>query len=468
MPSNLLEQFARPRNRIQIAIDKYQHFLSIIATFLFFSNIPDYLYAAPLLPIVPLVWIVALAIFSIPFLGKAANIPKPLLAWMIFYILISMLSLMTVSGDEISFTDFRAKVLSVLFIVVMYALYQQKSVAHARYTMLVVVAMSVMNNFIELFSPRFFSESNVGRPAGFYIDPNQTGCAIMLGMLLGITVVPKANRWIVLVVSGVGIMATFSRGAIIGWLLCTLIMIFGKILSDQRRKILVPAVILVIFLVSINPLQMMADYFKGDTSGASWDIVNRLEEFQNPSAKEDSAMARQAVATGAMLMFSQHPFWGNGLASTRKWMVADVSTHNMYLYFMADNGILGILFLPGAIFAVVYRNKGEERTILICFAVFITIWGLFSHEVLAERYTLSSFAFLAAMNTNQRWYLKHELRRKQLPARLSRSQLLLPPARQEEQLALPPGKDRRSAQLLLPPALDQKFIPQDRDFRSGN
>ncbi len=468
MNSNLLEQFAKPRNRIQVAIDKYQHFVSIIATFLFFSNIPDYLYAAPIIPIVPLVWIGALAVFSIPFLKKAANIPKPLLAWMVFYLLISLLSLMTVSGDEISFTDFRAKALSVLFIVLMYALFQQKSVAHIKFTILVVVAMSVVNNMLELFSPRLFSESNVGRPAGFYIDPNQTGCALMLGMLLGINVVPKANRWIVLLVAGVGIMATFSRGAIIGWLICSIILIFGKVLSDQRRKILVPAVLLVIFLVSINPLQTLAEYFKGDTSGASWDIVNRLEEFQNPSAKEDSAMARQGVAAGAMMLFSQHPFWGNGLASTRKWMVADVSTHNMYLYFMADNGILGILFLPGAILAVVYKNKGEERTIIICFALFVGLWGFFSHEVLAERYTLSSFALLAAMNTNQRWYLKHENQRNLVPSRLSRSQLLLPPTRRSPQLALPQARDRRTAQLMLPPALDQKFISPDQDFRSGN
>jgi 4-amino-4-deoxy-L-arabinose transferase-like glycosyltransferase len=378
-----------------------------------------------------------------------------------------MLSLMTVSGDELSFTDFRAKALSVLFIVLMYILYQQKSVLQIRYTMIFVVVISVINNLLELLSPRMFSELNVGRPAGFYIDPNQSGCAIMLGMLLGIPAVRKQYRWILILVAGIGIMTTFSRGAILGWLLCTIIMIFGRMLSDQRRKILLPAILLIIFLVSINPLRLLSDYFKGDPSGANWDIVNRLEEFQNPTetAKEDSAASRQAVAAGAMVLFSNHPFWGNGLASTRKWMVADISTHNMYLYYMADNGILGILFLPGIIFAVVYRNKGEEGTILICFAVFITLWGLFSHEVLAERYTLGSFAFLAAINTNERWHLKYANSREQLSQRQSRAQRLLPPARSQRasQLLLPPGRTKQEAQRLLPPARSQKFIPPDRD-----
>ncbi|MCY7368815.1 MAG: O-antigen ligase family protein [Chamaesiphon sp.] len=464
MSATLLEQFVPYRTRIQIALDKYQYLLSIVATFLFYSNLPDYLYAAPIIPIPPLVWIGLITVLSFPFLKKAANIPKPLLAWMVFYLLISLLSLLTVSGDEISFTDFRAKVLSVLFIVLMYVLFQQKSLIHVKYTILAVVVMSVINNMLELFSPRLFSELNVGRPAGFYIDPNQAGCALVLGMLLGITAIKKPYRWIVIVVAGVGIMATFSRGAIIGWLFCTIIMISGRVLSDQRRKIIVPAILLVLFLASINPLRLLSDYFKGDPSGANWDIMYRLEEFQNPSGigKEDSAVSRQGVVAGAMVLFSQRPFWGNGLASTRKWMVADISTHNMYLYYMADNGILGILFLPGAVFAVVYRNKGEQSTILVCFAVFVSLWGLFSHEVLAERYTLSSFAILAAMNTNQQWSAKFAQNRDRLGLRQSRAQRLLPPSRQRSQLALPPVPDKETAQLALPPARNQKFI-EDRD-----
>jgi 4-amino-4-deoxy-L-arabinose transferase-like glycosyltransferase len=287
----------------------------------------------------------------------------------------------------------------------------------------------------------------------------------MLGMLMGVTAIKKPYRWIFVVGTGIGIMATFSRGAILGWVVCSLLLITGRVLSDQRRKILLPMVILIFFLVSINPLRILSDYFKGDTSGANWDIVNRLEEFQNPTetAKEDSAASRQAVAAGALVMFSNHPFWGSGLASTRKWMVADISTHNMYLYYMADHGILGILFLPGAIFAVVYRNQGEKGIILVCFAVFLSLWGLFSHEVLAERYTLATFAFLAAMNTNQSWNRKYQNRSLRLKPGLSRAQLLLPPAPKTAQQLLPPARSKKTVQLLLPPARNQNFIPKDPD-----
>jgi O-Antigen ligase len=429
MSIKLFEQFAEPRSKIKIATDRYQYILSIIATFVFFSDLPDYLFVAPILPIVPLTWIVILAVLSIPFIKKVASIPKPLLIWMIFYVVISVLSLMTVSADEISFVDFRAKVLSVLFIALMYAIFQQKSIIHVKFTILAVLLMNVFNNLFELLNPKIFTQVNVGRPGGFYVDPNKAGCALMLAMLLSIGIVKKPYRWILVLVTGIGILATFSRGAILGWLICTVLLIAGRVLSDQRRKIIVPAIILLFFLISINPLKTLTDYFKGDPSGANWDIVNRLEEFQNPSLSEDSAMDRQAVAAGGWIMFGNHPFWGNGLASTRKWMVSDVSTHNMYLYYMADHGILGILFLPGAVFAVVYRNQGEQKIILLCFAVFISLWGLFSHEVLAERFTLSSFALLAAMNTNQKWYLKYTNRNFQMAPSISAAPLFLPPAR---------------------------------------
>ncbi len=434
MPSKLIEQFGQPINRVQAFKDRYQYYVSIIATFLFFSDLPDYLFAAPILPsVIPLVWLVAFAISTLPFIHKVKTMPKPLLLWMGLYLLIATLSLMTVSADEISFTDYRAKVLAVLFIACMYATYQQKSLTHVKYTIVFVLLMTVGNTLFELLNPKFFTELNLGRPAGFYIDPNKTGCATMLGMLFGISAIKKQYRWILVIIAAIGIMATFSRGAILGWLICVSLLIAGKVLSEKRWKIVVPAIILIVMLVSLNPLRALTDYFKGGPdAAANWDIVNRLEEFQNPSSKEDSAMERQAVAAGGWLYFSNHPFWGNGLASTRKWSIADVSTHNMYLYFMADHGIIGVIFLPGAVLGVVYGNRGEDKTIILCFAIFISLWGFFSHEVLAERYILTIFALMAAMNTNQKWYLKYQNRNLLLAPSIPMQQLRLPPARNEK------------------------------------
>jgi hypothetical protein len=438
--SNLSARFGSLRSRSQVFADRYQYYVSIIATFLFFSYLPDYLDQVQRGPI-PLVWIGAIALLSLPFIKRVQSVPRPIWLWLGFYLGISMLSLLTVSSDDISFADFRAKVLSCLFILLMYANFQQKSITHIKYVLIVVVLLSVVNNFIDLHHPRIFTDLNVGRPAGFYIDPNQAGCAIMLGTIFGITAIPKQYRWILMAISGIGITITFSRGAIIGWVICLFIMTVGKVLSDRPARIIAPAIVLLLLLVSIDPLQSLTDYFKStNENGSNYGIINRLEEFQNPSLKEDSAADRQVLAASGWMMFSEHPFWGNGLASTRKWGVAEVSTHNMYLYFMADHGILGLIFLPGAVIAFVRNNQGESRPLIISFAVFISVWGFFSHEVLAERYTLSSFALLAAMNTNQKWYLKYT----------NGNMMLAPPLLEAKQLKLPQPRP-------------QKFWPRNPD-----
>lgn len=436
--SNLLTLYEVRANQKNIFLDRYQYLLSIAATFLFFSELPNYLWAAPLIPLNPLFWIILLFILSIPFLKNIKNTPKLLLLWMAIYLGISTLSLLTVSSDDISFTDYRSKVLACLFILVMCALYQQKSLTHIKYTIIIVVFLSIGNNLFELFHPRFFSELNVGRPAGFYIDPNQAGCEILLGMIVGMETIAKRYRWLFMTIVAVGVFATFSRGAIIGWVICAIIFIFGKVFSNRRLKATILMVLAIAFIAALNPLQNLADYFRGDPD--NWDIVNRLEDFQNPTEKEDSATERKLVAAGGWMMFGNHPFWGNGLASTRKWDIAEVSTHNVYLYNMADNGIIGLIFLPGAILGLTIGNQGEKKVYIISFAIFIGIWGCFSQEVLAERATLTIFSIFAAMNVNQKWYLKYTNKN-------SRFQI-------EPPLVAP--------DLKLPPLKTRKVLPRDR------
>jgi hypothetical protein len=122
----------------------------------------------------------------------------------------------------------------------------------------------------------------------------------------------------------------------------------------------------------------------------------------------------------------------------------------MYLYYMADHGIVGLIFLPGAIFAVVYGNKGEKKVILTCYAVFMIVWGIFSHNVLETRYILATFALLTAMRSTQPNYFSY-------PPRPQDFQLALPPAR--AQLILPPARQQRA----LPPANYQKTFPPTHD-----
>jgi O-Antigen ligase len=442
--SDTLFQFAAKKSGVQKFLDGYQYILSIVVTFLFFSDLPDYLHTTAMLPLNPLAWIGIFAVLALPFVKKIATIPKPLIIWMVLYVILSLLSLATISSDEASMKEIRMRLLSLVFLCLMYAVYEQKSLKHVKYAILAVVLMSVGNDFFELLNPKVFTELNVGRPGGFYVNPNKAGCALVLGLIFTIDIVKKQHRWFYLLFVGAGIACTFSRGALLGWTLCAIFMTIARVLSDKRRTVLVSMFALVLLLALSNPLKNAADFFGGG-DGASWDVVDRLEQFQNPSLEDDSAKERKAVAGYAWLMFGNHPFWGNGLASTHKWTVSDVSTHNMYLLHMADHGILGFIILPGAILAVVWRNRGEPGFKILCFVVFMSLWGIFSHDIMEEKYILSMFALLAAMNTNERWYYKYSNDDFQVAQAPENARLILPPARNQQLLGSSP-------QRLLPPS----------------
>lgn len=453
-----LFQFAPEKNKTQVFLEKYQYFLSIAATFLFFSDLPDYLFSAEIIPILPIIWIWVFAFLALPFFTKLKTIPKPLVIAMILYALISMLSLATVSGDEASMKEFKLRITSIVFVCLMYMLYEQKSLKHIKYVIMAVVFMTIANNFIELAIPKIFTELNTGRPAGFYINPNKSGCSLVLGLIFTIDIVKKQHRWFYMFFILAGILATFSRGSILGWLLCALFLTIARVLSEKRRTVVASAFVLVLVLALSNPIKLIADY-AGGSDGASWDVLDRLEQFQNPSLDDDSAKERKAVVGYAMLMFGKHPYWGNGLASTHKWTVSEVSTHNMYLFYMADHGIIGVLFLPGAILAVIWKNKGQTVVQIGCFAVFMALWGIFSHNVLEERNILCLFSLLAAMNTSEKWYLKYSASNFRMAQAPATGRPILPPARnipaiesRPNQQLLPPGRS------ILPPQRNQSPI----------
>ena len=122
-----LLQFTPKKTKLQAFLDQYQIVLSAAATFVFFSDLPDYLFTAPVIPVLPLVWIWLFVFLSLPFIKKIRNIPKPLLIWMGMYAVISMISLATTSSDETSIKEFKLRITSILFVCLMYVLYEQKS-----------------------------------------------------------------------------------------------------------------------------------------------------------------------------------------------------------------------------------------------------------------------------------------------------------------------------------------------------
>ena len=79
----------------------------------------------------------------------------------------------------------------------------------------------VITDFIkpEIFYPLGTELTVLGRASAMYINPTRAGEAIMLTSSLAIPVTPIQYRMLALLLAGIGVFVTFSRSAIIIWLL---------------------------------------------------------------------------------------------------------------------------------------------------------------------------------------------------------------------------------------------------------
>jgi O-antigen ligase len=175
-----------------------------------------------------------------------------------------------------------------------------------------------------------------------------------------------------------GIFLTFSRGAILGWFMVMAIFIQAGVISRKQLLSWVVGIVTIISVVSpilsnidINELQRT-----GLINVGMENIIGRLEWFQNPIAnRDDSGDSRLEVVMTAWNMFVEHPILGNGIASTQNLNNWGISTHNMYLLFVTEHGILGIFILPLLVYVVTGKSRGETKHIGLAFSSFILLWG---------------------------------------------------------------------------------------------
>jgi hypothetical protein len=67
----------------------------------------------------------------------------------------------------------------------------------------------------------------------------------------------------------------------------------------------------------------------------------------------------------------------------------------MFLYFMADHGLLGLFILPALMLFAFIGRPARASGAHWGFAAFTLWYAFFSHNILSERYYLIGFAFFA-------------------------------------------------------------------------
>ncbi len=390
---------------------RYQCGLAVTAIFLFFTNLDVYLYRASILSLQPLYYILLFIIATIP-LAKLLPLnekilPSNLMRWCFAYILISLFAFWLYPSLDEPFQELKDRILSLSFMFATILVFSGNYIVqkYTRYAIIAVTLISIFNNIYEFLNPGVFAGLNLtGRAAGFYIDSNSSGDSLILGMIFGLGILPIVFRIPFLLLVGIGVFLTFSRGALLGYFIVIVILTITKVIP--RKQLILW--ILGILVASIFLGQLGNIFNQVDTSFINGNVLKRLDDFTSFNSgsgdvEDDASAARKLVLKLGWERFLENPLIGNGLGSAQYFDVGalvshEISTHNTYLYFMVDHGILGTFILPLIILSVSYPARGEGKQISLAFAMFVLLWGLFSHTILIQRLHLMTFSLMAIMN----------------------------------------------------------------------
>lgn len=245
----------------------------------------------------------------------------------------------------------------------------------------VVVATlaGVALNMYDLTFPGTFSYIP-GRAAGLYVQPNDSGIALVFGCLIGLSAI-RRGWWqeAFVLVSFIGVLVTFSRESILAF---GFVVLGGSLAGRlSLRRLAVAGGVGAVLIVAFN----MKGTFLNEQIVSTENWSRMTSQFWSDRSAKD----RVELAKKTLDVFEEAPLLGQGFGTTGYW--GDDESHNFYLSLLADHGIIGILLIPALLLSI-----GRRSWDFYCFAAVFLVWCLFSHLIFDNAAGLISLAIEAA------------------------------------------------------------------------
>jgi len=234
--------------------------------------------------------------------------------------------------------------------------------------------LAITLNLYETIRPGSFLSDVSGRSVGLYVNPNDAGMAVVLGCLLGIAGVPKAWREIYVAGAAAAVLSTLSRESIFGMVVVLIGVTIRRAISFQR--LLLVAGVVGTVLLAINVAQALRE--NKDLTLASSRLSLKLSD--------SSSSERLRLAAGMVASFEEAPFLGHGFGTSNYWTESNES-HNLYLSFLADYGILGVTVIPCLVLSIARRTWH-----FYTFAATFFVWCFFTHYIFNDDFGLIALA----------------------------------------------------------------------------
>jgi O-antigen ligase len=372
--------------------------LAVAATAALFSNLPLYLFQSELTVAPPLWWIGGLAAMAAPLaLRYASTLVVPvtgLLAWAVAYLLLSLAWFAAFPTTETGTQELRNRVLAIGVIGLVWLIVRQPgALSAARWTVLWVTLGSIGLNAVDFVVPGTFS-AVAGRAAGLYLNPNTSGGALLLGMVISAPLLTPGWRVALIGAVGVAVLATFSRAAMLAWVPIALVMIAPALRTLGSGRLLASIVAAAAAAGVAGVLLSQEDAERAALRAEV--LIDRLGVFGDNRGSDVSTTERGELLDAAGLSFFQRPWTGSGLGANR-FLERETGSHNLFVDHAVQHGVAGLLILPAFALALVAGSRGTARTSALLAAGFLLLWGLFSHNVLEEFHILTATVILAAV-----------------------------------------------------------------------
>jgi O-antigen ligase len=352
----------------------------------------------------PLVSYFLLLVFTLLFMSGRAALTGVLfratdkwqllfLLWLSIYLFYGMtgflLSSQSAAAVQALISLFEAVLLAAAFSVLMM---QPRRVRLVTAGLAMLALFGTAMNVLDFVVPRFSTVP--GRAAGFYANPTIAGIFIALAMTGGIARVARPLRLLFVLICGVGVLLTFSRGAWLVWIIGVVCLGWQGAFSARRQR---PAGSL---LAVTAALGFAALLLSGEL--ATLFATSSLGQYLTPNTAarlglgsrmlaDFSAADRFDLVFYALQEFADAPLAGHGLAYTQEWH-KPYRSHNMYLRFLVEGGFPGLLFYAVLMILLWFASTGSGRIV----AIQLIFSGLVSHNHLDQPAILIVMAFVVA------------------------------------------------------------------------
>lgn len=377
----------------------YRYLLAIASVAIFYTNVPDYVnMITNNKDSAPMFWVIGFCLLSLPLLieqmMRSDILKSPLIIWCFGFAWLTAAWFFLSSQSDIAWQEVRWRVLTISQLLMFLVLFAHPDAARsARQAVVAGVLFGVALNIYELFVPLSFSRV-LGRSAGLYLDPNITAEALVIGMILSATVLPAWCRGPFILLTGIGVFTTLSRGGMLAWAIAVMgFLLVGRVrLKDLLQSV---SIGLLLVLVVLLPRwdQLLTTLER--TGAINKNMEERLAWITDPSGVSDySSWERKYLAKQAWEKIADHPFLGSGTGSAREEVVG---AHNQYLSLMQDHGLLGAAIVPLLVLAVTWGARGESRGIAMVFGCIVMVLSFFTHTFMYRANSLMLLALMAAM-----------------------------------------------------------------------